>query len=231
MILHLATESGTNARVPLLRGRALAPETLKVTAVGEEVVSTTVHRGNAPIDVATLTGQALIDGDPEIDLANVGRILAETTRAYRRPGSPLLEGSFQVVVTTYHADGSVRDRTPLVPRTANINDLAPVRIGRRIPLSELFTRFAFHNQYFLTHEDGLQHDFLHEIARALEAAGEAAMLGAGPKGNLPLVFQNGGVPTRAFLIGDTAGPKYRLRVLLSRQELKRPDPTPTSAAA
>ncbi|HEX7243409.1 MAG TPA: hypothetical protein VF263_24205 [Longimicrobiaceae bacterium] len=229
--IHLSTEDGMNARVPLLRGRRLTPRTMKVTPLGEEVRTQTIHRGNARVDVDSLTAEALIGGDPEIDLPNVGRILAETTRAYCRPGGLELEGNFRVIVTTYAADGTEKDRAVHTPRQPNINDLAPVRIGKRIPLADHFQRFVFHNQLYLAHEDGLQHEFLLAIARRLEAAGEAAMLGAGPKGNQPLVLQTGGTPTRAFLLGETDGEKYRLRVLLTRQELKVPEARTVSAAA
>lgn len=228
-IIHLCTDDGRNARVPLLRPKRLVPRTMKVTVHGEEVVSRTVHRGNVHVDVAGLTAQALVEGDPEIDLANLGRILPETTRAYRRPGGLALEGNFQVIVTTFAADGTEKDRAVHTPRKANINETAPVRLGKRIPLPELFQRFVFHNQLHIGHEDGLQHDFLLALARRLEAAGEAAMLGAGAKGNQPLVLRNGGVPTRAFLVGDTDGERYRLRVLLTRQELKVPEARTASA--
>ncbi len=230
-IIHLSTEDGMNARVPLLRPRLLRSRTVKVTALGEEVVSRTVHRGNARVDAETVTAQALIEGDPEIDLENIGRILPETTRAYLRPGGTALEGNFQVIVTTYGPDGAERDRAVHTPRKANVNEPAPVRMGKRIPLAELFQRFVFHNQLHLGHEDGLQHEFLLAIARRLAAAGEAAMLGAGPRGNQPLVLRNGGTPTRAFLAGETDGDRYRLRVLLTRQELKVPEARTASASA
>jgi len=226
-IIHLATEDGRNARVPLLRPRRLTPATVKVTATGEEVTTKAVHRGNRHLDPASIDPQSLIDADPEIDLDNVGRILTDTTRAYRRPGSHALEGNFQVIVTTYAADGTVKERKPYVPREANINDVSPVRLGKHIPLVELFQRFVFHNQLYIAHHDGLQHEFLFEVARSLEAAEAAETLGAGPRGNLPLVLQHGGAPTRAFLIGSTEGERYSLRVLLTRQELK----VPAAAAA
>ena len=49
------------------------------------------------------------------------------------------------------------------------------------------------------------------------------MLGAGQKGNQPLVLREGGSPYRAFLHGETGKDgTYRLLVLLSNQELKLP---------
>lgn len=228
--IHLSTDDGRNARVPLLRGRRLIQKTVKVTTRGEEVATKTVHRGNAHVEPKALDARALIEGDPEIDLANIGRILPESYRAFSRRGSWSLEGNFQQIVTTYRPDGTVSERSTYVPRQANINDTVPVKMGKRFPLPELFQRFAFHNQFYLGHEDGLQHEFLLSVARDLEARGEAAMLGAGPRGNQPLVFQMGGTPTRAFLIGETDGDRYRLRVLLTRQELKVPETRAPSAS-
>jgi hypothetical protein len=228
--IHLSTDDGRNARVPLLRGRRLIHKTVKVTARGEEVATKTVHRGNARVKPEALDARSLIEGDPEIDLANIGRILPESHRAYSRRGSSTLEGNFQQIVTTFGPDGSVSDRSPYVPRQPNINDTVPVKMGKRFPLAEVFRRFAFHNQFYLGHEDGLQHEFLLSIARSLEASGEAAMLGAGAKGSQPLVLQLGGAPTRAVLIGETDGERYRLRVLLTRQELKVPETSAPSAS-
>lgn len=229
--IHLATEDGRNARVPLLRPQRQSARTIRVTALREAVATKTVHRGDAPLMVEDLDPLSLIDGDPEIDLRNLGRILPETQRGYRFPGSSTLEGAFQVIVTTFAPDGSVRDRSRYTPRVANINDVTPIRVGKRMPLEELFRRFSFHNQLYLGHEDGLQHDFLLALARDLERRGEAATLGAGPKGNLPLILQSGGTPTRAFLMGDTQGEAYRLRVLFTRQELRIPESQAHTAPA
>jgi hypothetical protein len=53
-----------------------------------------------------------------------------------------------------------------------------------------------------------------------------ALLGAGPKGAGPLVLRDGGMPFRAFLYGEAEGEgdkaRYRLLLLLSDQELKKP---------
>jgi hypothetical protein len=53
-----------------------------------------------------------------------------------------------------------------------------------------------------------------------------AFLGAGPKGNQPLVLRDRGNPFRAFLYGEIGSgqqaDQYKLIVLLSDQELKKP---------
>lgn len=222
-LLHLATPDGTNARVALLRGQRREQKAIKVTPEHQLVRSRTIHRGRAPADPGSLDAQALIDGDPELDLANVGRIVHETHTAFHREDSTSLEGGFGVIVTTYAPDGTVKSRSPYIPQTSNINNASPIQIGQRLKLPDLFARIVSHGQLYLGHADGLQYAFLYRIARDLHEAGEAAFLGAGPRGNLPLILTNGAVPTRAFLLGDVDGDRYRLRVLLSRQELKLPD--------
>ncbi|MBL8242817.1 MAG: hypothetical protein JNL89_01440, partial [Rhodanobacteraceae bacterium] len=73
------------------------------------------------------------------------------------------------------------------------------------------------------HVDGLTFEFLRDLARDLAQKGEVAVLGAGPKGNLPLVIREAGSAYRAFLHGEVDGDRYKLLLLLSDQELKLPD--------
>ena len=69
-------------------------------------------------------------------------------------------------------------------------------------------------------------DFLHGLAKSLQDSRSLALLGAGLKGAGPLVLRDGGTPFRAFLYGEAEGSgeeaRYRLLLLLSDQELKRP---------
>lgn len=221
--IHLSTEDGKNARVLLHRGRSTAPKVVQVTSDGQETETKTVHRGNKALPEDQITSQSLIDGDPEIDLDHIGKYLPDSTKAYRIPGKEELEGNFQTFVTLLGPDGSVKEKNPYSPKKANINETVPVKITKRMPVTDAFQKFVFHNHYCLGHEDGIQHDFLLALAKDLEAKGEVALLGAGAKGNQPLVFKDAGTPTRAFLMGETQGDKYRLRILLTRQELKMPE--------
>ena len=49
------------------------------------------------------------------------------------------------------------------------------------------------------------------------------LLGAGPKGNQPLILRRGSVPYRGFLEGRIEGDKYCLLLHLSNLELKQPE--------
>jgi hypothetical protein len=82
---------------------------------------------------------------------------------------------------------------------------------------------VFRGIYQIVHEDGLGYDFLRGLAEKLEKNNTVAVLGAGQKGNQPLVLREGGSPYRGFLHGETSKDgSYRLLVLLSNQELKLP---------
>ena len=64
--------------------------------------------------------------------------------------------------------------------------------------------------------------------KALLGAALLMLLGAGPKGADPLVFQEEGRPYRAFLEGRVRGEEYLLLMHLSNLELK---PLPEAAPA
>ena len=61
------------------------------------------------------------------------------------------------------------------------------------------------------------------VAKNLADKRQAALLGAGAKGNAPLVFQENGRPIRCALTGDVDGENYKLLILQLGQELKLPE--------
>lgn len=165
--------------------------------------------------------QALIDGDPEIDLERVGRSIGDTTPVYLSADGEVLHVSPQLVDVLVGSDGSERDRKPAVDTPGNVNEPDPVRFaGRKIAKPEAIIRFAFRRTVAIRHVDGLTYDFLYAIAKQLADENVLAMLGAGPKGRDPLVFQDNGSPYRGFLEGRIDGPRYQLLLHLSNLELK-----------
>jgi len=167
--------------------------------------------------------QALVDGDPEIDLEQVGRLIGDTTPVYLSADGGVLHVSPQLVDVLIGPDGTERDRKPAGDTPANINELDPVRVaGKKIAKSEAIARFAFRRTVAIRHVDGLTYDFLHAMAKQLADEGVLAMLGAGAKGRDPLVFQENGTPYRGFLEGRVDGPRYQLLLHLSNLELRVP---------
>lgn len=218
--IHIEISPGKNSRVGLTRARSKKPKLILKTESGNEVRSQRIATSEVHVQVSA---DMLKEGDPEIDLQLAGKILDNPTRGYSFPGLNKLEGGFELTDTTYSPTGEVKERKPHLTKRANINEVAPLKLGRRLPISQALRQFVFAHQLVLFHDDGLKYDFLFKLAKDLHASQEVAALGAGPKGNLPLIMQDNGSPYRAFLYGEVQESKYRLLLLLTNQELKLPE--------
>lgn len=165
---------------------------------------------------------ALIDGDPEIDLDQVGRRLTFTSRVYLGPKGNVLYVA-RVLKVVYDPTGNEQSREDFVDVEATVGEeLPPIPwTGRLMPIEQVIRRFAFVRKLQLRHVNGLTFDFLYEMAKALEESGKLMYVGAGGKGQQPLIFQTNGTPFRGFLEGRTQGESYRLVLHLSNLEIKR----------
>lgn len=177
-----------------------------------------------PADESTV--EALRTSDDEIDLESIGSILDATSKAYYDPDTRKVSSDFQVLVVAYNPDGTEKERKPFAPRHQNTNhETNPVKVGKTVPRETLFQKFVISGAYQLVHADGVQYEFLHGLAKRLYKEKSAALLGAGVKGNAPLVFKENGRPMRCALTGEVEGDNYKLLVLLLGQELKLPEQT------
>jgi hypothetical protein len=171
--------------------------------------------------------QALIDGDPEIDFEHVGRTIGDTNVVYLTRSGEFLHAPPRIVEVLTAADGSEKERRDPVDVEANIDAEHPVRwTGRKIPIAEAVRRFVFRRTVQVSHIDGVTYDFLFAMASELAKEQAVMLVGAGPKGAEPLVFQANGRPCRGFLEGRIDGDNYQLLMHLSDMELKRPVITP-----
>lgn len=167
--------------------------------------------------------QALIDGDPEIDREVVGKHVGDTQTVFLSAKGEVLHASPSIVDVLFGPDGAERERKPASDVPANTNEESPVRwTGRRMSKAEVVTKFAFRRSVQIKHIDGLSFDFLYKMAKDLADKGEVALLGAGPKGRDPLIFQENGTPYRGFLEGRVDGNRYKLLLHLSNLELRAP---------
>ncbi|MBS0656750.1 MAG: hypothetical protein JSR82_00725 [Verrucomicrobia bacterium] len=173
--------------------------------------------------------QMLLAGDPELQLGGAGRIYErdDLTTAWFDPNAevPRPVGDFREIDVLHDPTGAEKERRPRVTRRSNLNELLPVKAGKRLPLAEALTQFVFRQTYQIVHTDSLSYEFLHGLAKELHSRQEMAVAGAGAKGNLPLVVRDKGSPFRAFLYGELAPEpdRYKLLLLLSDMELKRPE--------
>lgn len=166
--------------------------------------------------------QALVDGDPEIDMETTGRFLRNTSRVYVDKNRQVVHKvEFWEVIR--NPDGSVRERRPRKLADPNLAGEVPLRwSGVYIDKAEACRMFVFSGKVQLHHINGLTYDFLYGMAKELEAKNSLMLLGAGPKSNQPLILRRGSTPYRGLLEGRTEGDKYSLTLHFSNMELKAP---------
>ena len=225
---HIEFE-GKAARLPLQSLRRTKTERPLERRTPTGIIGTRrIFSGVSALDAHTLTPASIKEGDPELDLLRGGQLIdgSQLTPAFLDHEGRVVP-DFEEVEVVFDAKGVEQDRRARLNRKPNINDLYPVKVARMMPLEQVLTTFVFRTTYQLVHEDGIGYEFLHRVASKLHKDGVAALLGAGPKGNQPLVFKAKGSPFRAFLYGEIGNgdeaDKYRLLLLLSNQELKMPD--------
>ncbi|MEM9555757.1 MAG: hypothetical protein AAGC60_16000 [Acidobacteriota bacterium] len=178
-------------------------------------------------------GAALIEGDPEVDLEQVGRQLGETMQVYLAADGEVLHAPPEVVEVILGPDGEERARRTPEDVEANVQDALPIRwTGRRIARADSVRRFVVSRTLQIRHVNGLTYDFLYAMAEDLDQSDEVVLVGAGPGGKKPLIFQLNGTPWRGFLEGRVrdAG-EYMLLLHLSNMELRTPGDEDSEDAA
>lgn len=167
--------------------------------------------------------EALVAGDPEIDIERSGMMLWGLSRVYVNPKEELVFRIEQTEVVR-NPDGTVRNKRPRRRLDANVDAEIPLTwSGKMIPKGEAVRRFVFGTKLQIVHINGLTYDFLFDMAKALHEENALMVMGAGPKGSDPLVFRRGSTPYRGFLEGRVKGKKYVLLMHLSNLEMKTPE--------
>ncbi len=168
--------------------------------------------------------QALVQGDPEVDLEHVGRKVGDADRVWIDADGQLLY-SAQALRVVIDPAGKELAREPFVDVAATVAEDAPLPYSARLfPIDEVVRRFALARSMQVRHVNGLTFDFLYEIAKGLDQAKKLLFVGSGPKGQGPLVFNTNGAPYRGFLEGRVKDDAYLLVLHLSNLELKAVQP-------
>ena len=207
-------------RVRWIRRGAGAPLRLERLIKSTEKTSEAALMARFAHDPAAV-GRALVEGDPEIDLEQVGRRLGNATRVWVGPEGGVLYAARVLQVVTA-VDGSEKSRADFVDVEATVGEDQPPILwsGRLMPVDQVVRRFALVRKVQLRHVNGLTFDFLFEIAQQLDREKKLLVVGAGPRSQLPLIFQTNGSPFRGFLEGRVEGERYKLVLHLSNLELK-----------
>lgn len=168
-------------------------------------------------------GQALVNGDPEIDFEFVGRSIGQTYTVYLSGAGEVMVAPPKIIELILDPEGKEKERREPKDVEANVNEELPVRwTGKKLPKAQAIAKYLFKRTIQISHVDGLTYDYLFAIAKQLADGNEMVLLGAGKNGKQPLIFQINASPYRGFLEGRVDGEKYMLLLHLSNMELKRP---------
>ena len=168
-------------------------------------------------------GEALVEGDPEIDIETYGRFLTDTSRAFTNPDGEIVHhlSRWEVI---YGPDGEEKKRRPLEVEEPNVAGEVPLSwSGKMMKKSEACRKFVFSGKMQIQHINGLTYDFLYHMAKELHDSKSLMLLGGGAKGNKPLIFRRGGLSYRGFLEGRIEENRYALILHLSNMELRKPE--------
>lgn len=228
--INICNEAGRDAAVTM--ESVFKPLRVRwVDEQGRQAQSVRILKSTLDLDLDALSeahgkleevSSALISGDPEIDMETIGTFLSNTSRVYVNPARQIVHRIEQFEIVK-NPDGSEREKRPRELTAKNVSEQTPLKwSGVFIPRAEAIRKFLFSNKLQLFHINGLTYDFLYGISKQLEEKDSMMLLGAGPKGNQPLILRRGSVPYRGFLEGRTQGDKYCLMLHLSNLELKAP---------
>jgi hypothetical protein len=209
--IHIMNDSKRDATV--LMSGVKAPEPPKVGLPDKEIsfcrYVTATDSGMNDALIKTFGenySQALLEGDPEVDLEQVGRSIGSTDTVYLSSDGNILHVLPETIEVLFKPDGTESERRKPEEVLANIEDGFPVCwTGQKLPKQDAARRFAFK---------------LYDMAKNLHNENVVVLMGTGKKAQDPLVFQANGTPYRAFLEGRVDGDRYKLLMHLSNLELK-----------
>jgi len=176
-------------------------------------------------------GDALISGDPELDIESAGSFLRDTSRVYYNSDRKTVFSVTQMEIVR-NPDGTEKTRRPKKQPSPNVGAEQPLLwSGKFLPKKDVYNKFVMVAKLQLHHINGLTYDFLYGIAKDLEKKDSLLLMGGGPKANQPIVLRRGSVPYRGFLEGRTKGDEYCLLLHLSNMELKAPEDAAAASTA
>ena len=168
--------------------------------------------------------QAVINGDPEIDLERVGRFLEGTQSMLTTSTGEPMYASPRIMEITLDAKGVETGRKAPTDTPATVTEEIPLRwTGRKMPKKDVVRQFMFRRSLQLKHVDGVTFDFLYAMAKELHDEDVMMLMGAGESGKDAIILQLNGSAYRGFLEGRIEGEGFKLFLHLSNMELKKPE--------
>ena len=167
---------------------------------------------------------AIIKDDVDIDFIKTGLFISETRKTYLSHEGSFMNQAPKIIEVIINSKGEEKERREPKNIEPNVrDDTPPIKwTGKFFSKKDAITKFVFQKTIQLQHTNGLTYDFLYNMAKDLQDKDQLMFVGAGDKGNEPLIFQLNGTPMRGFLEGRIDGSKYQLLLHLSNMEIKLP---------
>jgi len=218
-VIGIAPRRGSNTNLRTADGRQPRAARL-IKSTEDSCLEALLKQHDGNLDAIS---EALVTGDPELPLEQLGRHLPQAARVYLKNDGSVLYAARMLRVVTDSAGHEV-SREDFVDVEATVaEEGGPLPwTGRLMPIGDAVRRFAMVRKLQLRHVNGLTYDFLYDIAKTLTEAGKMLVMGSGSKGRNPLIFSKNGSPYRGFLEGRIDGESFRLVLHLSNLELKAP---------
>jgi len=201
----------------------------RVLENGEDYINIKVLKNNLSLafealrqNYADMTelGNAMIEGDPDVDMELIGRKLSGTQKLYLNKDGKIAY-HVNMVQIIKDSSGAEKERRNLTKAMSNVTGESIVQwTGKKFPKSEIIRKVVFQRKLQLKHVSGLTFDFLYDMAKTLHESKSLMFVGGGAKGNEPLILTQGGEPYRGFLEGRINGEKYCLILHLTNMEVK-----------
>ena len=165
--------------------------------------------------------QQIIKTDVDCDIETTGMMIDSTNKVYASSDNKIVY-NVKLMEVQKDVKGVEVSRKPLVQKDANISleSLPILWSSKAMPKAMAVKKFVFAKHYQIRHVNGLTFDFLYEMAKELDDKNSLMFVGAGEKGNEPLLITSGGTSYRGFLEGRVQDKKYMLILHLTNLELK-----------
>jgi len=166
-------------------------------------------------------GTKIIATDIECDIETTGMLIGTTHKVYTDSDNRIVY-NIKLIEVKKDTEGKEVSRKPLIQKNANIAlDNLPIQWSdKAIPKAMAIQKFVFAKHYQIRHINGLTFDFLYDMAKELSDKNSLMFVGAGQKGNEPLLITSGGTSYRGLLEGRVQNKKYILILHLTNLELK-----------
>ncbi|MEA2050134.1 MAG: hypothetical protein U9O56_05335 [Campylobacterota bacterium] len=165
--------------------------------------------------------QAIISSEIDVDIEKAGKKVDGLKKIYVDKDNKIIF-NIKMMEIVKDKDGIEQKREEFVQKEANISlENLPIKwSGKLMPKTMAVKKFVFAKHYQIRHVNGLTYDFLYDMAKELDDKKGLMFVGAGEKGNEPLMITSGGTSYRGFLEGRIDGDKYMLLLHLTNLELK-----------